>query len=43
MASNPKVFLDMTIGSTPASNIVMELFADVAAPFPWLEISGFMC
>ncbi|XP_076933527.1 peptidyl-prolyl cis-trans isomerase-like [Bidens hawaiensis] len=28
MASNPKVFFDMTVGGAPAGRIVMELFAD---------------
>ncbi|XP_074574789.1 peptidyl-prolyl cis-trans isomerase 2-like [Curcuma longa] len=29
MASNPRVFFDMTVGGSPAGRIVMELYADV--------------
>ncbi|KAG6496601.1 peptidyl-prolyl cis-trans isomerase-like [Zingiber officinale] len=29
MASNPRVFFDMTVGGAPAGRIVMDLYADV--------------
>nr|XP_023906705.1 peptidyl-prolyl cis-trans isomerase-like [Quercus suber] len=29
MASNPKVFFDMTIGGQPTGHIIMELYVDV--------------